>query len=160
MGISQYEQQRKTPWGNKKVQVWGSYGTRTRAHHSCYWSPWKRGAEKTIWSITKNFPIFPNGIYYKILKVKQTPDRISPQMLRQAASWWNFWTLCTRKKHWKHLTTWTEYRYRNDESNGSRFLIWNRGRQGNDLPFKYQNQRTVDPESYAPQKHPLGMKEK
>lgn len=160
MGISQYEQQRKTPWGNKKVQVWGSYGTRARAHHSCYWSPWKRGAEKTIWSITKNFPIFPNGIYYKILKVKQTPDRISPQMLRQAASWSNFWTLCTRKKHWKHLTTWTEYRYRNDESNGSRFLIWNRGRQGNDLPFKYQKKRTVDPESYAPQKHPLGMKEK
>ena len=135
MGISQYEQQRKTPWGNKKVQVWGSYGIRTRAHHSCYWSPWKRGAEKTIWSISKNFPIFPNGIYYKILKVKQTPDRISPQMLWQVASWSNFWTLYTKKKHWKYLTKWIQYRYRNNESNGSRFLIWNHGRQGNDLPF-------------------------
>lgn len=41
-------------------------------------APWKRRAEKTLWSTTKNFPIFQNGIYYKILKVKQTPGRISP----------------------------------------------------------------------------------
>lgn len=129
MGINQHEQQRKTPWGNKKAQVRGSYGTRTGDHHSWYWSPWKRGAEETIGSINKNYANFPNGIHHKSFKVKQTPDRISPQVLWQVASWPNFPTLYTEKHHWEHLAKWVQHRHRNNEPDTSRFLIGNHGGQ-------------------------------